>query len=1116
MTDLEIPAAHPARDTRDGPADADPTDVEPTPDRARFPVQRAKAQRPPLRPDTLHRGRLLDWLAINIHHRLVLLVADAGYGKTTLLSDFAGQTRLRTIWFRVDDEDRDWISVLHYLVAAGREADPSFASATAERLAELGTAGGTREEIVRTFLGELARLGDEPTVLIVDDYHVLDESGDARSVIAEILVRAPERFTVVLATRRRPSLAIARLRALGEVAELTTDDLRFTEPETEALFRDAYHQPLEPDVLSDLARRTEGWAASLQLVRAAVRERSTVQIRAFVRALSGVDENLYDYLAEEVVGELEPGMQDFLMRTSILQVVDPALSEIVAGVPQPDARRLIESAERIGLLSRRGEIARHTVRYHPLVRDFLEDRLRRDIGDDAVADLHRTVARHGESTDWRLAAHHYAAAQDGGDVQRVLRESIGQLLGRGDVDAAHVYLLAFPQEGSDPVRAVIESRLDYLANRLGSAEAKARSAWEMLKSETGLLRDVALFQLVALQMDIGPVAGSIANAKLLIDTASSESIRSLARGVLITSETQGADLEEVVEYLEAMLEGQRRSEHWHFVAVTLANAAFVYRQIGEPSLARSRAEEALATFPADDRSPVVSSAQSALGWAMACVGEPGADERLSQAIAIEHSVTRVESLVEAADVNVWYGSAQRAEDLLGLAEALPDSRLREGDRLACVAELAVRTGDFARARSVLAPHVDTSIPSIGQTGRVRYVTALLRTRMQGPDAPESISAALEYCQSRHIGLFARPLEVLKAAATNNGERLSAAVVAASGHGTGALSMVAEILTDRLDQLDVAALNVVEAEACKRRQRWAAALRHVVEKRSSSAPRAASILDQVGERQDVALLRSFARAGRKMGVDPEIGRRLARRLAPPVLIEDLGRVRIFVGPDEILRSSVRKKSLALLCFLLTRVGWSATKEQALEALWPDADPDVAANSLNQTLYFLRRVFDPEYKEDVSAEYVHHEHDVIWLDGELVRSRSALATAALDDVSKEPTHERLERLITEYGAAFALDFEYEEWAGTYRDALHARFLEVVERTLGADTASGHFERAIWLARAALDVEPDADELEALLVRLYRLSGSHLAAAEQYEHYSRAIRTALGVDPPPIDSL
>ena len=105
-----------------------------------FPIQLAKVQRPALRDETLERPRLLDWLHAKVHGRVVLVLADAGYGKTTLLADFSRRSRMRTLWYRLDDDDRDWVSFMHHLVAAGREHDPTFAPPTAGLLAEVGTA----------------------------------------------------------------------------------------------------------------------------------------------------------------------------------------------------------------------------------------------------------------------------------------------------------------------------------------------------------------------------------------------------------------------------------------------------------------------------------------------------------------------------------------------------------------------------------------------------------------------------------------------------------------------------------------------------------------------------------------------------------------------------------------------------------------------------------------------------------------------------------------------------------------------------------------------------------------------------------------------------------------
>src|SRR6476619_580533 len=120
------PVTHPA----DGPA---------------YPIPPANARRPALRDETLAPDRLLDWLAAKAHSRVLLLLADAGYGKTTLLADFSRRTRLRTLWYRMDEEDRNWVTFLSYLVAAGREHDPEFAPRTFALLQDTGPGGATRD-----------------------------------------------------------------------------------------------------------------------------------------------------------------------------------------------------------------------------------------------------------------------------------------------------------------------------------------------------------------------------------------------------------------------------------------------------------------------------------------------------------------------------------------------------------------------------------------------------------------------------------------------------------------------------------------------------------------------------------------------------------------------------------------------------------------------------------------------------------------------------------------------------------------------------------------------------------------------------------------------------------
>ncbi|MFL5778859.1 MAG: AAA family ATPase, partial [Chloroflexota bacterium] len=331
-----------------------------------YPIQPGKIQAPALRDETLARTRLLDWLEVKIHRRVVFVIADAGYGKTTLLADFSRRTRLRTIWYRLDEDDRDWVGFLAHLVAAGREHDPGFAPRTAGILRSLEPGGPTREDAVEAFLAELPSIAADGAALIFDDFHLADEVNDIRTIAREIVARGPERLSIVFASRRAPSVPVAKLRSLGELAELGIADLRFSDAEVEQLFRETYGRPLEPDVLADLAQRTEGWAASLTLVQAALRERSAAETRSFVRSLSGARDELHDYLAEEVVGDLPEVQQQFLMRISILQRVTPELAQIASGVDAVEVQSMITEAERLGLLGRRAKRRSAEQRYHPL------------------------------------------------------------------------------------------------------------------------------------------------------------------------------------------------------------------------------------------------------------------------------------------------------------------------------------------------------------------------------------------------------------------------------------------------------------------------------------------------------------------------------------------------------------------------------------------------------------------------------------------------------------------------------------------------------------------------------------------------------------------------------
>lgn len=1075
-----------------------------------YPIQINKVQAPPLRDETLERVRLLDWLHVKIHRRVVLVTAEAGYGKTTLLADFSRRTRVRTLWFRLDRGDRDWVGFIAHLVAAVRIHLPDFAPVTQSLLRETGNSAPPRDTVLDTFIRELGDLPPDPTALVLDDLHTVDDSIDVRHIMRELLGRAPERLTFVLISRKLPPLPLARLRALGEVDELRTSDLRFDPAETDKLFRETYAIALEPSVVAELSRRTEGWAASLQLVRTAIRDRTPSEIRSFVASLSGAEGELYDYLAEEVVGELSAELQQFLMRTSILDTVEPVLGSVAADLTADEVRSAIIEGELIGLFSRTGPQARDQVRAHPLVRDFLQARLVRSVGAEALAAIHRAVALAAEDIDWQIAGHHYVAAGDFDDARRVLASAIETILATGAYTAAEELATSLPPTPDpDTVAAIIQSRMAMKRGDSDGALASAQAAVAVAPDSEVALWNVFMISISCSALDD---LEEIERRLRLLPTPPIRKISWDAVVAGIRSSVDG-DLDVASRLTSEVARASSVSGDTHFRGVALSNLAQIQRVQGDASGALESASEAIATLEATSSGVELVSAKLAAAWAEAHLGRLAASRELA-AQALAETVRPVEAAFEAADIEVLYGDRSRAEALLaGLQTDIdPASDVGEQAMLTLIA-IDVRKGDVesaGRRLGTLSFRRHATGPAI-ETRRLIAVAEVESLRIGGVSAA-AMQQARDAAAHQHAHLWSRYVDCTLILRASAGSRISLPIWLSEQPVY--LTMAAEATCSALERLDEAARLLVLPEARQRPDRWRPPLRAAIEDESRGLQlRCAEILDEIGTADDVPLLRRFARrTGSGRGT---LGRNLARRLAPRIWVEDLGRLHIEVGGRHIEGGLVRRKVLALVCLLLTKPRMAASREEVIDALWPDSDPAAGLNSLNQTVYFLRRVFEPQYHEDLSPGYVEQNSETLWLDPELISSRSRACRAMLREVRGDPTPQQALQLARDYRGKFALDFLYEDWSADYRDSLHAAYLRVIEAALRLDLNSGHYVRGIEVAQLAVEAEPESDEIQLALLRLFRLSGSYAAAAEQYGHYAETLRE-IGVEPQPMNAL
>jgi LuxR family transcriptional regulator, maltose regulon positive regulatory protein len=365
-------------------------------ERRAAPLIVAKQVIPPVRQGAVPRGRLHAPLLGNAGSRLSVVVAPAGWGKTTLLSHWAhdpAETR-GIVWVSLDEADDDPVRFWTYVLTALQRDVPGLGPAA---LAALSTPGLEPVDLaLPMLLNELATL-DTEHVLVLDDYHLLRSAGVHESV-EFLLAYLPAALRLVIAGRSDPPLPLARLRARGELTELRATDLGFTVDEAAALLTAVGVAPVDPMAVAALRERTEGWAAGLQL--AALTIRNAERPAEAAARLDGGDRHILDYLSLEVVDRLDPDQRDLLVRAAVLERLSGPLCD--AALQRSGSAGVLDALDRADLFVTALDPHREWYRCHRLLRDVL---LRRPVDDPDGR--RRVLAR---AADWFLARGHVAEA----------------------------------------------------------------------------------------------------------------------------------------------------------------------------------------------------------------------------------------------------------------------------------------------------------------------------------------------------------------------------------------------------------------------------------------------------------------------------------------------------------------------------------------------------------------------------------------------------------------------------------------------------------------------------------------------------------------------------------
>ena len=376
-------------------------------------ILRTKLHRPPLTDDLVPRPQLLAKLEKGRQRPLTLISAPAGYGKSTLMSSWLAEGDFQNAWLSLDEKDNDLRLFLTYFLTAVQSC---FSEIGQETRALLESAKLPPLSILsNSLINELNRI-NEAFVLVLDDYHLIDKKA-VHELISELLRYPPQLMHLVLSVRRDPPLPLARLRGQNQVTDIRVPQLRFTAAETAAFLQKNVTMSVDDDVANLLEEKTEGWVTGLRLATLFLRQQTDIDL--LLKNLPGNTLHIANYLLAEVLSHLEPAIQDFLLKTSILDQLCGPLCDTVAELEEPvcDGQAYMVWLVEQNLFTIPLDDDGIWYRYHHLFQQLLQRELKNRLDERSINLLHIRASKWfaendfiGEAIDHALAAEDVSAA----------------------------------------------------------------------------------------------------------------------------------------------------------------------------------------------------------------------------------------------------------------------------------------------------------------------------------------------------------------------------------------------------------------------------------------------------------------------------------------------------------------------------------------------------------------------------------------------------------------------------------------------------------------------------------------------------------------------------------
>jgi LuxR family transcriptional regulator, maltose regulon positive regulatory protein len=1055
--------------------------------------------------ELLKRPRLTERLRSHINSPVTMVAADAGCGKTTLISDFLRDQSRPYVWYQLDYTDADPIVFLNYVAQGIKNLDIGFGEALLSYLAE------ANEDLLRSperaadlLINEILQSVEQPFILVLDDYHHIGTKTVVHKVVDRILQYSSEHLHLIITTRDLPPLAIMRRRAQKTALVITRDDLLFTDDEVRELFRNTLSVELDDTEIAEYRDRTHGWVTALQLVRQIAEKeidgRTDGVPLDLTEILQRSEKDIFDYFAEEVFAREGADTQELLLSLSLLKSLPLEQCSMLF----PDLRcsaALPELVQKNVFLTVAGDSSSsEEYRLHPLFRDFLLRRLRSEIGQAGVnAERNRIADVFLRNGHWELALPFLLEAENYERAAEIIAErgdewiSAGAIKSLGDfVDKVPIsFLEKFPRS------LLHKAEIARLQGETDRSTSLLNRAVNLFQDQGDALSEAEAFHslasLVRRQSRPDEALELLEKAENLAPPGSETYLKCLnTRGLCFIAKGSWNDAEQQFRAALELAETQSNERYVRLIAHNLALAPGLRGDFGE-----------------------------ALRWLNKIFRDNAVDKKFPQE-AIGH--------LNVARLHLYRGEFEKTES--HLEKALELGQLFNLKSL--IPEIFESYANFYREKadfSHAAEYYERSKAAYSEAGVDIATRELNEERARFCILQGDLTKACALLEN----LIEARLKLNLDIAVNTARLCLYRVDLLEGRTDELTAKVTELLTFFHEQnhyYDEAIASMLLAETFHR----------MGNQKDMIAP-LLRVLDLSARFDYEHWLRNEIRRNKEMFEYDDIAEKL-----PPDLREELGRVATPVpvspayasdplphltdltikvlGQVDIFRDASKpfapdawttRRSRDIFCYIATRKNRRVAKDILIEEFWGDEDLATVEKNFHPTISHIRKALNS--RQPLKQNFIVFRDGSYQLNPEFTYSIDSedfiAAITAAEHAKREQDAESLRKNLETALSLYRGDFmegSYEDWAEKQRHFYREQLTRVLNGLAKLSVSEKRWNDALRYANETLSLDPYREDLHRLVMKVLAAQSKPSAVRKHYDSMRDLLKDELGVDPSP----